>query len=69
LENQLEPEHQGAYKDKWQKILMKYDQMLGEELQHRIKAFKGHEIKVGDLLLFKNMVAHKEQLIYYKDLY
>ena len=65
----MEPEHQGAYKDKWQKILMKHDQMLEEELQHRIKAFKGHEIEVGNLVLVKNMVAHKEQLKYYKDLY
>jgi hypothetical protein len=43
--------------------------MLEEELQHRIEAFKGHEIEVGDLVLVKNMVAHKEQLKYYKDLY
>ena len=28
LENQLEPEHSGAYKEKWQKILMKHDQSL-----------------------------------------
>jgi len=69
LENQLEPEHRGAYKDKWQKILIKHDQMLEEELQQRIEAFKGHEIEVGDLVLVKNMVAHKEQLKYYKDLY
>jgi hypothetical protein len=65
----LEPEHRGAYKDKWQKILIKHDQMLEEELQHRIEAFKGHEIEVGDLVLVNNMVAHKEQLKYYKDLY
>jgi hypothetical protein len=69
LENQLEPEHQGAYKDKWQKILMKHDQMLEEELQHRIEAFKGHEIEVRDLVLVKNMVANKEQLKCYKNLY
>ena len=69
LENQLDSEHPRAYKDKWQKILMKHDQMPEEELQHRIKAFKGREIEVGDLVLFKNMVAHKEQLKYYKDLY
>ena len=69
LENQLEPEHRGAYKDKWQKILIKHDQMLEEELQHRIEAFKGHEIEVGDLVLVINMVVHKEQLKYYKDLY
>ncbi len=49
--------------------MMKHDQMLEEELQHRIKAFKGHEIEVGNLVLVKNMVAHKEQLKYYKDLY
>jgi hypothetical protein len=69
LENQLEPQHRGAYTDKWQKILIKHDQMLEEELQHRIEAFKGLEIEVGDLVLVKNMVAHKEQLKYYKDLY
>jgi hypothetical protein len=49
--------------------LQKHDKLLEKELRERVNTFLGHKVEVGDLVLVKNIVGHKEQLKYYKKLY
>jgi len=69
LENELTPEQRGAYRLRWQQIIKHYDTALEKELQERIKSFHGTELQLGDLVFVKNMIGHKEQLKYYKNIY
>ena len=69
LENTLEPESRGAFRAKWQHIITEYDKQLQKELDERLEQFKGRIIEEGDLVLIRNIVAHKEQLRFYKDIY
>ena len=69
LENTLEPESRGAFRAKWQHIITEYDKQLQKELEERQEQFKGRIIEEGDLVLIKNMVAHKEQLRFYKEIF
>ena len=69
LENTLEPESRGAFRAKWQHIITEYDKQLQKELDERQEQFKGRIIEEGDLVLIRNIVAHKEQLRFYKDIY
>jgi hypothetical protein len=69
LENTLEPEPRGAFRAKWQHIISTYDKQLQKELEERQEQFKGRIIEEGDLVLIKNIVAHKEELRYYKEIY
>ena len=69
LENTLELEDRGAFRAKWQHIMTEHDKMLQKELDERNEHFKRKIVEVGDLVLIKNMVAHKEQLKFYKEIY
>ena len=69
LENTLEPEDRGAFRAKWKHIITEHDKMLQKELDERLEQFKGRVIEIGDLVLIRNKVAHKEQLKYYKEVY
>jgi len=69
LENTLEPESREKFRAKWKHIITEYDTLLQKDLECRQELFKGRIIEVGDLVLLKNMVAHKEQLRYFKEIY
>jgi hypothetical protein len=69
LESTLEPLDRGTFRAKWQYIITEHNKRLQQELDERNKSFSGKEIEVGTLVLIKNMIAHKEQLKFYKEIY
>jgi len=69
LEDTLLPEHHAEFRSKWQHIISEHDKMLQKELDERNKQFNGRVIEEGDLVLIKNMVAHKESLKFYMEIY
>jgi hypothetical protein len=69
LENTLELEDRGAFRAKWQHIITEHDKMLQQELDERNEHLKRKIVEIGDLVLIKNMIAHKEQLKFYKEIY
>jgi hypothetical protein len=69
LENTLQPEDRGEFRAKWKHIITEHDKMLQKELDDRQEQIKRRIIDVGDLVLIRNLVAHKEQLKYYKEVY
>ena len=69
LETTLELEDRGAFRAKWKHIITEHDKMLQKELDERNEHLKRKIIGLGDLVLIKNMIAHKEQLKFYKEIY
>lgn len=69
LEDTLEPASRTTYRAKWMNILAEHEQRLKEEHKDRLESFKEGSIEIGDLVLIRNMIAHKEQLKFYKDIY
>ena len=69
LENTLDQNDRQNFRLKWQHIIKQHDIMLQRELDERNETFKGKDIAIGDLVLVRNMIAHKEQLKYYKEVY
>ena len=65
----ITPEERGVYRHRWRKIIKHYDKSLEQDLQERIKSFKGLGLEEGDLVLVQNIAGHKEQLKYYKNIY
>ena len=69
LENTLNQDDRQEFREKWKYIIKHHDMMLQQELDERNEDYKGRTIELGELVLVRNMVAHKEQLKYYKEIY
>ena len=69
LENEVLPHQRDNFRKRWQQLIKQYDKTLQEELEERIKDFKGNGLKEGDLVLVKDPTSTKEELRYYKGVY
>jgi hypothetical protein len=66
----LDPVTRDRFIQKWKHILTEYDRLLQIDLEkRRLEKPKPRVIKVGDLVILKNNVAHKESLRFYKNIY
>jgi len=70
LEQTLEPVSRAKFIQKWKHIITEYDRLLQQDLEkRRLEQPKPRTINVGDLVILKNNVAHKESLRFYKNIY
>lgn len=65
-----DPKERSKFIKKWQFIISEYDRLLQLDLDKRkIEKPKPRVIKIGDLVVLKNNIAHKESLRFYKNIY
>ena len=73
LENKLDPVAREKFIKKWQHIIKEYDRLLQQDLdklnENQPKRQQPESINIGDLVILKNNIAHKESLRFYKNIY
>jgi len=65
-----EPVSRDKFIKKWKHIISEYNKLLQLDLEKRREILpKTRQINIGDLVVLKNNIAHKESLRFYKNIY